>query len=139
MAQLASTDEQSRRIQKHELLLDGEIRIVQAESSFLDRVAGDAWLAAGDAAASFDPLSAQGITSAVNSGLDAASAAAAWLSGDRKAALAYADRVRRSYAEYLTHRSVYYRIERRWLNGEFWKSRHAPPSVFSAKRTSACA
>lgn len=138
MAQLASTVEQSQRIQKHGLSLDGEIRIVQAESSFLDRVAGDGWLAAGDAAASFDPLSAQGIMSAVNSGLDAAHAATAWLSGDRKAPVAYADHVRRSYAEYLTHRSVYYRIERRWLNGEFWKTRHALASVFSA-RTSACA
>jgi flavin-dependent dehydrogenase len=139
MAQLASTDEQSRRIQKHGLSLEGEIRIVPAESSFLDRVAGDGWLAAGDAAASFDPLSAQGITSAINSGLDAAHAAAAWLSGDQKALIAYADRVRRSYAEYLTHRSVYYQIERRWLNGDFWKTRHALPSVFSARGTSACA
>jgi flavin-dependent dehydrogenase len=139
MAQLASTVEQSQRIQKHGLALDGEVHIVQAESSFLDRVAGDGWLAAGDAAASFDPLSAQGIMSAVNSGFDAAHAASAWLSGDRKAPVAYADRVRRSYAEYLTHRSVYYRAERRWLNGEFWKTRHAPPSAFSARRTSACA
>ena len=139
MAQLSSTVEQSRRIQKHGLSLEGEIRIVQAESSFLDRVAGDGWLAAGDAAACFDPLSAQGITSAVNSGLDAAHAAAAWLSGDRKAPVAYADHVRRGYAEYLTNRSVYYRIERRWQNGEFWKTRQALPSVFSARRTSACA
>ncbi|MFZ1005275.1 MAG: FAD-dependent monooxygenase [Candidatus Sulfotelmatobacter sp.] len=139
MAQLASTVEQSQRIQKHGLALDGEIRIVQAESSFLDRVAGDGWLAAGDAAASFDPLSAQGIMSAISSGLDAAHAAAARLSGDRKALVAYADRVRRSYAEYLTHRSVYYRIERRWLNGEFWKTRHALPPVFSRRGTSACA
>jgi len=139
MAELVSTDEQSRRIREHDLSLDGEIRIVQAESSFLDRVAGDAWVAAGDAAASFDPLSAQGITSAINSGLDAAHAAAAWLSGDAKAPVAYADHVRRGYAEYLTNRSVYYRIERRWQNGEFWKTRQALPSVFSARRTSACA
>lgn len=139
MAQLASTSEQSRRIQEHGLTLDGEIRIVRAESSFLDRVAGNRWLAAGDAAASFDPLSAEGITSAINSGLDAADAAAAWLDGDENALVTYADCVRRGYVEYLTHRSVYYRIERRWLNGEFWKTRHALPSVFSQRRTSACA
>jgi flavin-dependent dehydrogenase len=139
MAQLALTDEQSRRIQKRGLSLEGEIRIVQAESSFLDRIAGDGWVAAGDAAASFDPLSAQGISSAINSGLDAAHAAAKWLSGDRESLVAYADGVRRNYAEYLTQRSVYYRIERRWQNGEFWKTRQALPSVFSARRTSACA
>ena len=139
MAQLASTTEQSRRVQEHGLTLDGEIRIVPAGSSFLDCVAGDGWMAAGDAAASFDPLSAQGIMSAINSGLDAAHAAAAWLSGDRKAPVAYADRVRCGYAKYLTHRSVYYRIEHRWLNGEFWKTRHALPSVLSARGTSACA
>lgn len=139
MAQLSSTVEQSRRIQKHGLSLEGEIRIVPAESSFLDRVAGDGWLAAGDAAASFDPLSAEGITSAINSGLNAADAAAAWLDGDENALVTYADRVRRSYAEYLTHRSVYYRIERRWLSSEFWRTRHVLPSVFSQRRISACA
>jgi flavin-dependent dehydrogenase len=138
MAQLASTSEQSRCLQEHGLTLDGEICIVQAESSFLDRVAGHGWLAAGDAAASFDPLSAQGITSAISSGLDAAHAAVAWLSGDRMAPVVYADRMRRSYAEYLTRRSVYYRIERRWQNGEFWKTRQAIPSVFAARRISAC-
>jgi flavin-dependent dehydrogenase len=137
MAQLAATFEQSRRIQMHNLT-DGEIRIVPADSSFLDRVAGDGWLAAGDACASFDPLSSQGITTAIASGLDAAQSAAAWLNGDERAPKSYADRVRRGYAEYLAHRSVYYRIEQRWIDAKFWKTRHAPPSAFAARRKSAC-
>ncbi len=127
MAQLASTVKQSRRIRG--LRFDGTIRIVPADSSFLDRVAGDGWLAAGDAAASFDPLSSQGITAAIASGLDAAECASAWLSGDERALIAYADRMRRGYAEYLTHRSVYYRMERRWLESCFWKTRHARPAA----------
>ena len=139
LAQLSSTVEQSRKIEKHGLTLDGEIRIVPAESAFLDCVAGDGWLAAGDAAASYDPLSAHGITAAITSGLDAAHAAAAWLSGDRHALAAHADRVRQGYAEYLTRRSIYYRIEGRWLGSEFWKTRHAPPAAFSARKNPACA
>ena len=133
MAQLVSTVQTKRRIEEHGLKLEGGIRIVPAESSFLDRIAGDGWIAAGDAAAAYDPLSSQGIIAAVSSGLDAAETAAAWLSGDEHAPVAYADRVRRGYAEYLAHRSVYYGIERRWSEHSFWKTRHAPPSALSAK------
>ena len=46
--------------------------VVAAGTAHLDRPVGDGWLAAGDAAASFDPLSSQGILTAVLMGRDAA-------------------------------------------------------------------
>ncbi|HTS25712.1 MAG TPA: tryptophan 7-halogenase [Bryobacteraceae bacterium] len=110
------------------------LRILPAESSFLEQIAGDGWLAAGDAAAAFDPLSSQGITSAISSGLAAGRTAAGWLEGDTQASAMYAASARRKYAEYLAHREVYYRIERRWPNSSFWKSRHAPPRALATNR-----
>jgi flavin-dependent dehydrogenase len=40
---------------------DGTVRVVAAGSATLARAAGDRWLAVGDAAAAYDPLSSQGI------------------------------------------------------------------------------
>jgi flavin-dependent dehydrogenase len=120
---LDATVAQGRRIREHGCRLDGEIRVVQAESSFLDHIVGDCWIAAGDAAAAFDPLSSQGITAAVSSGLSAAQTAVAWFNGDEEAPLAFARRARGEYARYLTNRSVYYSMEQRWPESDFWKMR----------------
>lgn len=56
-----------------------------AGSSRLDRLAGEGWLAIGDAAAAHDPLSGHGISAALSSAFDGADAVAAWLGGDRDA------------------------------------------------------
>ncbi len=134
LAQLRATTQQRLRIEAHGGTLMEDIRIMPAESSFLDRVAGEGWIAVGDAAAAFDPLSSQGIASAVSGGLRAAQAVAAYLGDEShgekgdggRAMTAYADDIRREYAEYLAHREIYYGIERRWPAAEFWQARHAP-------------
>jgi len=110
------------------------IRILPAESSFLEQIAGDAWIAAGDAAAAFDPLSSQGIISAIASGRAAAQTANAWLDGDKQASGRYAASTRRKYAEYLAHREIYYGIERRWPSSSFWQARQAPSAMLAANR-----
>lgn len=134
MALLNTTQHQRGRVRQHRLRLDNRIRVVPAESSFLDRIAGEGWLALGDAAAAYDPLSSQGIVAAISSGLDAAQTAVAWVGGNHQAALAYADRARRQYAEYLAHREAYYGIEQRWPESSFWKVRHAPPAALSLEK-----
>jgi flavin-dependent dehydrogenase len=131
---LHTTAQQRRRIEAHGGVLQGGIHIVPAESSFLEQVAGDGWIAAGDSAAAFDPLSSQGILSAVSSGLSAAQTAAAWLEGDTEAPVAYADSTRARYAGYLAHRDIYYRIEQRWPLSDFWKARQAPPPALTSRR-----
>jgi flavin-dependent dehydrogenase len=134
LALLQATAQQYRRVDVHGGALDGDIRILPAESSFLEQLAGEAWIAAGDAAAAFDPLSSQGIISAVASGHAAGQTAAAWLGGDARAPQAYADAARHKYAEYLAHREAYYRIERRWPSSGFWSSRQAPPVALAVNR-----
>lgn len=95
-----------------------------AESALLESSAGRCWLAVGDAAQSFDPLSSSGIAHSLQNGIDAAAAIDASLGGDAMSLRAYAAARRRAYASYLIKRSLYYRMERRWLNGSFWRRRH---------------
>src|SRR5262245_37746741 len=64
-----------------------------ADTGRLERVVGDRWLAAGDACASFDPLSSQGILNALYSGLKAADALNSQLEADSEALRCYKDNV----------------------------------------------
>lgn len=92
-----------------------------AHSQILDPVAGDGWIAAGEAAVGFDPLSSMGIGYAITSGIQAARIAA---SGDREHARLFASDVRKHYDAYLARRRVYYAMERRWPESPFWERRH---------------
>jgi flavin-dependent dehydrogenase len=123
MTKLAASGHHRDLVERHACRLQDAIRVLPAETSFLDRVAGEGWLAAGDAAAAFDPLSSQGIASAITSGLDAAGTLAAWLGGDEGAPAGYAHRLRSAFAAYLANREIYYRMEARWPESNFWSSR----------------
>lgn len=102
---------------------EGTVAVVAAGSAALARAAGDRWLAVGDAAAAYDPLSSQGITTALETGQRGGDAIAAWLRGDSHALSDYADRIHSDYQDYLAQRSAYYRIERRWRSAPFWRRR----------------
>lgn len=98
-------------------------RTVAAGSSVLARVGGDGWLAVGDAAATHDPLSSQGIATALAQGQWAATAAASALGGDSGAIDRYATDVITGYARYLAMRAGYYDLEQRWPDSPFWRRR----------------
>ena len=51
--------------------LQAALRVVAANSSRLNYVSGRGWLAVGDAAMAFDPLSSQGLVQALASGIRA--------------------------------------------------------------------
>jgi flavin-dependent dehydrogenase len=112
------------RLEAHRYAAPGPPRIVAAETSRLDRVVGDRWIAAGDAAMSFDPLSSQGILTAIYAGMGAAGALSSHLSGDETATTEYAARIDSVYNAYLAHRLEYYAQERRWPRRSFWRRRH---------------
>jgi flavin-dependent dehydrogenase len=97
-----------------------------ARSQRLDRAAGDGWLAVGDAAMAWDPLSSSGLTHAI---LGASHAAAAAISDDRaQACEAYVDRVRREFAAYLVTRARIYG-DVRAHTGSFWQRRQLPAAL----------
>ncbi|HEX7809421.1 MAG TPA: tryptophan 7-halogenase, partial [Thermoanaerobaculia bacterium] len=92
-------------------------RVASANTARLSSVIGPAWLAVGDSAVSFDPLSSQGILTALESALDAATAIAT-NPLDR-----YAELVTERYRDYLVNRARYYAIEKRWPDSPFWQRR----------------
>lgn len=100
------------------------LRWVAAGSEILECSSGAGWLATGDAALSFDPLSAQGIYHALRTGLMAAEAIEAALGGENGAVAEWSLRNRHSFESYLRTRQAYYRLERRWPGSPFWQRRH---------------
>jgi flavin-dependent dehydrogenase len=99
--------------------------VAAASSSGPVKAAGRGWLAVGDAAASFDPLSQQGVTWALESGLEAARAIEAHLRGCAGAFDRYARWVGDELASYLRIRAFYYDQERRWPDARFWCRRRS--------------
>jgi len=99
--------------------------VLNAESTALDRCAGEGWLAVGDAAAAFDPIASQGLSSALASANAAAHAAYDYLQGKFDAAKAYTADMLATHEFYLDGVQQHYRLERRWSDQPFWKTRHA--------------
>ncbi len=90
------------------------------------QLAGKNWLATGDAAIAFDPLSSHGITNAVYTANRAVKAIALHLSdGDEKHFQEYAESLSTIFATYLGTRYELYRRERRWPEAAFWTSAKA--------------
>lgn len=108
---------------------DAEKRILEgpevhpAQSRILERSAGEGWLAVGDAASTWDPLSSQGILKALRFAFWAAYAASDHLRGDERALDKYAALVERDFESYLEARRAYYAEETRWPQSPFWRRR----------------
>ncbi|WP_329557399.1 NAD(P)/FAD-dependent oxidoreductase [Streptomyces sp. NBC_00696] len=104
-------------------------RRAAAHTAHLDRVYGDGWTAAGDAAVAFDPLSSQGVLTALYTGLSAGLAVDARLSGIPDGADsslgAYADQVAAARSAYLRGHRVIHAQEARWTDRSFWARRLA--------------
>lgn len=122
-ARLASAPHTAARVAEHPFPPDLRPRRAPAHTAFLDRPCGEGWVAVGDAAAAYDPLSSQGILTALYTGLRAGRAVDAALSGDAAAGDRYAEDVRTVTMAYLRNRLAYYRAETRWADRPFWQRR----------------
>lgn len=107
-------------------------QLSSARSGWLERFGGPGWLSAGDAAASFDPLSGRGITVALLSGREAGLAAASLAYG-RESAGSDVERhdelVAQILVDAVVQRTDAYRAETRWPDEEFWRRRHQLPDL----------
>jgi flavin-dependent dehydrogenase len=93
-------------------------------SQRLESAAGLDWIAAGDAASRFDPLSSQGITKALRSGVFASYAIGDRLAhGDTRGLRRYENFIRSEFDGYLRTRNAIYRDEQRWPHNDFWSAR----------------
>jgi flavin-dependent dehydrogenase len=94
-----------------------------AHSASLDQVYGDGWVAAGDAALAFDPLSSQGILTALYTGMNAGHALDTRLRGQNTALEDYAKKTQKAYTAYLQGHRVIHAQESRWTHHPFWVRR----------------
>lgn len=93
----------------------------QANSSKPKHLAGDNWLAIGDAALAFDPLSSHGISNSIygaNSAFQAISASLA--EGSAIPLKKYEETLNGIFDAYLNQRKQLYASERRWAGEVFW-------------------
>ncbi|MFE4304892.1 tryptophan 7-halogenase [Streptomyces sp. NPDC056891] len=102
-------------------------RWAPAHGQRLTPPAGPGWVAAGDAALACDPLSSQGILTALHTGVRAARAVDRCLRGggrgDEDALAEYSAFVDGVTARYLTHHARAYADEHRWPSAPFWARR----------------
>jgi flavin-dependent dehydrogenase len=98
--------------------------ITFASTSTLDRAVGEYWLACGDAAQTYDPLSSQGSYQALISGCRAGGCLIDYHNGDSLALKNYDARRRNEFLQYLRKLSQQYRLEIRWLDAVFWSRRY---------------
>ncbi|QGZ37781.1 flavin-dependent dehydrogenase [Pseudoduganella flava] len=110
----------------HRFAADGDHGFCAAHGAALEQPAGDGWLAVGDAALAFDPLSSQGLFNALYTGLAGAEALHRHLQGDLAALPQYADELARVQRTYAARLDACYAHERRWPDSAFWRRRQAP-------------
>jgi flavin-dependent dehydrogenase len=104
--------------------------VFAAGTQFIDCAIGPGWLALGDALMAFDPLSAAGITGALEDAIAAADTIVQSLDEpghDAARALrgAYAARAEATLRRYMAERRAIYGRERRWPESRFWQRRSA--------------
>ena len=97
-------------------------RRITTNSTWIAPAIGAGWVAIGDAAAAFDPLSSHGMTTALWSAIEAADA---YLAQDRARMHAYADSVAKGVQDYLNAKTAVYQREMRWPESPFWSRRHS--------------
>ncbi len=124
-SQLQSTEHLRALCAAHGYRPCAAVQGADACSSELDQPAGHRWLAVGDAAQAFDPLSSKGIGNALHTGLCAARAMLAAEGGDAGATGRYAAHLRDIHRVYRAQLAAVYAQERRWAVRPFWARRHA--------------
>ena len=117
--------EQTHHVQR---LLKGlihptKLQIFPAFSQYLDQTSGKNWLAVGDAACKFDPLSSSGIYKALSSGIQAADTIKKFRDGQDNAFVLYQQQTQHYFEKYLEERRQYYSQEFRWPLSPFWQRR----------------
>ncbi|WP_281561397.1 FAD-dependent monooxygenase [Thalassomonas sp. RHCl1] len=108
-----------------------------APSALLNPPAGEAWLAVGDAASCYDPISSQGIYKALLGGLNAAPAIAGWLKGDSRPLEHYRQSVGEVFIHYLEQRAYFYQLEQRWHQEAFWQKRRIACGIYQDEAATA--
>ena len=94
-----------------------DVSAYPADTSYREQIVGPGWLAVGDAAVAFDPLSSQGLVTGMVMAARAGAMLADGLDG-------WAADYRQVLDEHIALRAEFARAEHRWPESAFWRRRH---------------
>ena len=101
--------------------IDPTPTLADSRSAVLDLISGAGWLATGDAAAAFDPISSQGLFNALSGGFLAGNAAADALTGMQESPRIYAALAARTAER--THAMTHLQYAALPFDTAFWRHR----------------
>ncbi len=104
-------------------ILKAVSQVAASGSQRADHFCGDRWVAVGDAACAYDPLSSYGMTAALGSGIYAGRAIAGAIKTGQPEVQDYAAQLSQSFDAYLQKLTEQYAMEQRWPESEFWNRR----------------
>ena len=98
--------------------------VTAANSTKLKQVTGNQWVAIGDAAISFDPLSSQGMFTAMACAMQLKHLILQVGFGE-ELTHHYSTQIENIWESYLQHKDLFYGQELRWRESEFWRRRYS--------------
>lgn len=122
---LKSTHQILPLLTKNRFTPTGTLDCRLVESGRSQTIAGEHWCAIGDAAITFDPLSYQGLISAMYGGIRIKEPILKWLSGNHQPMQDYVENQLAIYHSYLANHTQLYLEEKRWPNHPFWRQRQS--------------
>ncbi|MCB0653087.1 MAG: NAD(P)/FAD-dependent oxidoreductase [Saprospiraceae bacterium] len=105
-------------------LQDSSPKGFHAPSYRLDRIAGKNWVALGDAASAYDPITSQGIIKSLSNAWEVAPIIAKNLLSPNGGFEDFEQSMDERFRQYLEMRQHYYRLENRWPDSAFWQKFH---------------
>jgi len=100
--------------------IDEKIKGFPVHSFCLDTMAGENWLAIGDAASAYDPITSRGIYKSLTDACYAAECIAIMMNDPSYSLTSFKDYITVNYCNYLIERTHYYSSEQRWKESSFW-------------------
>ncbi len=101
-------------------IIDEKLKAFHAPSFRLDKVVGKNWMAIGDTASAFDPITSQGIIKSMSDAIIASEIIVKHFAGERNKLQEFEKIVTERYEQYLSMRKYFYRLENRWPDSLFW-------------------
>lgn len=105
-----------------------EVIPIAASSQVMSPIIGENWLAVGDAASTYDPISSSGIFKSLAMSRFAAYAIIDALKGNLLGFKRYKQMVEKDFEDYLKKRQKYYAEEKRFSSSTFWQRRIEDPA-----------
>ncbi|BDS09936.1 NAD(P)/FAD-dependent oxidoreductase [Aureispira anguillae] len=91
-----------------------------APSFCLDKMVGRHWIAIGDAATAYDPITSQGIMKSMSNGIAAAQTLQQKITQPKSRFINFQSITKERYKQYLAMRQHFYQLEKRWPQAPFW-------------------